>query len=228
MGTGELLLRAILTNPADDTARLVYADWLQENEQGQRAAVIRLGVEIGRVEMRCQKKGLALSHTGAVGPLFVPRCRCRPCSLARAEYRAELSLAESVGTDQWMEFAAIGAGCRRQRGFVSAIRLSLAAFMEHAKVLFSAHPFTAVTLTDRLPVMEFPHGEEPYFTWFHYDRSIAVPSVFDHHWAIPTEIGGEGHYTRFHLDSQAADKWLSARCVAYGRSLAGLPPLQQG
>jgi uncharacterized protein (TIGR02996 family) len=30
---GAILLGAVLTNAADDTARLVYADWLQENGQ---------------------------------------------------------------------------------------------------------------------------------------------------------------------------------------------------
>ncbi|MCI0701308.1 MAG: TIGR02996 domain-containing protein [Planctomycetia bacterium] len=42
---GEALFRAICENPADDTARLVYADWLQENGQVERADFIRLQCE---------------------------------------------------------------------------------------------------------------------------------------------------------------------------------------
>ncbi len=38
------LLRTILLNPADDTARLVMADWLQENDQESRAEFIRLAI----------------------------------------------------------------------------------------------------------------------------------------------------------------------------------------
>lgn len=229
MSDGDALLRAILLNPADDVARLVYADWLQENGDDLQADLIRVGVEIGRVEMRCQKKGLALSHMwphgGRIGPLFVSRCRCRPCSLARAEYRRVCALAEWGGTDQEMRFAVIGAGFRRRRGFVSAIRLPLAAFMKHAKELFSAYPIERVTLTDRQPVMEFPNGEEPHFTWMAFDRNIAVPSVFDQSWAIPNEIAGAVLYVQFPLNDQDAYEWLSARCVAYGRSLVGLPAL---
>ena len=30
-------VQAICTEPADDTPRLVYADWLQENDQPERA-----------------------------------------------------------------------------------------------------------------------------------------------------------------------------------------------
>jgi uncharacterized protein (TIGR02996 family) len=38
---GDALLKAIEANPWDDTAWLVYADWLQENGKGEAAAVVR-------------------------------------------------------------------------------------------------------------------------------------------------------------------------------------------
>jgi uncharacterized protein (TIGR02996 family) len=40
----EPFLRAICANPEDDTVRLVYADWLDENGDGGRAEFIRLQV----------------------------------------------------------------------------------------------------------------------------------------------------------------------------------------
>src|SRR5262245_21618304 len=42
---GEALFRAVCENPADDTPRLVYADWLEENDQPERAEFIRLQCE---------------------------------------------------------------------------------------------------------------------------------------------------------------------------------------
>src|SRR5690242_18641709 len=42
MTDGDALLAAILANPDDDTPRLVYADWLQENGDQDRAEFIRL------------------------------------------------------------------------------------------------------------------------------------------------------------------------------------------
>ena len=42
---GEALLRAICENPQEDTPRLVYADWLDENDQPERAEFIRLQCE---------------------------------------------------------------------------------------------------------------------------------------------------------------------------------------
>jgi uncharacterized protein (TIGR02996 family) len=41
MLTGEALLQAILDDPEDDTPRLVYADWLEENGEPERAEFIR-------------------------------------------------------------------------------------------------------------------------------------------------------------------------------------------
>lgn len=44
----EPFLRAICENPEDDTARLVYADWLDENGDPDRAEFIRLQVAVPR------------------------------------------------------------------------------------------------------------------------------------------------------------------------------------
>jgi uncharacterized protein (TIGR02996 family) len=41
-------LEALKTNPADDTARLVYADWLDEHGEPQKAAYLRLVAELAR------------------------------------------------------------------------------------------------------------------------------------------------------------------------------------
>ncbi len=243
MSDGDALLRAILMNPADDVARLVYADWLQENGHGDRAALIRLGVEIGGVEMRCQKKGLPLSHmwphAEQIGPLFVSRCRCRPCSLARAEFCVACELAESHGTEEEMRFAAIGAGFRRRRGFVSEIRLRLESFMTHAKWLFSAHPIERVTLTDRLTSGdEYPEeGNSLWRAWFR-DGTPAQSMWPNFRYYLPAPIfdrlsrgslelnalGTQG-LRRYQVYQRPAYPDLSLACVAYGRSLAGLPAL---
>jgi uncharacterized protein (TIGR02996 family) len=42
---GEALFRAICEHPAEDTPRLVYADWLDENGRPERAEFIRLQCE---------------------------------------------------------------------------------------------------------------------------------------------------------------------------------------
>jgi len=48
MSDRDALLAAILADPADDTARLVYADWLTENGDGDRGEFIRVDIELKR------------------------------------------------------------------------------------------------------------------------------------------------------------------------------------
>lgn len=48
MNTDAGLLRAIMDDPADDTARLVYADWLEEHDEEARAGCIREQIEAAR------------------------------------------------------------------------------------------------------------------------------------------------------------------------------------
>ena len=46
-------LAAICANPADDTPRLVYADWLDEHGQPERAEFVRVQCELARLEAAC-------------------------------------------------------------------------------------------------------------------------------------------------------------------------------
>jgi uncharacterized protein (TIGR02996 family) len=50
MTTEDALLAAVAANPADDLPRLVYADWLDENDRPVRAEFIRLQIEIANKE----------------------------------------------------------------------------------------------------------------------------------------------------------------------------------
>src|SRR3954469_1774277 len=50
MTDADPLRRAVLDRPDDDTPRLVYADYLDENGEADRAAFVRSQVEAGRAE----------------------------------------------------------------------------------------------------------------------------------------------------------------------------------
>ena len=45
------LLVAVLEHPADDTPRLIYADWCDENDEPHRAEFIRVQVELSKREL---------------------------------------------------------------------------------------------------------------------------------------------------------------------------------
>jgi uncharacterized protein (TIGR02996 family) len=42
----DALLRAVVANPDDDAPRLVYADWLDEHGDPDRAEFIRIQIEL--------------------------------------------------------------------------------------------------------------------------------------------------------------------------------------
>jgi uncharacterized protein (TIGR02996 family) len=73
----EALLRAVFHNPDDDTPRLVFADFLEENNQPDRAALIRLQCEKARhkkgaprfKELEKTEKPLVAKLQGQIGTL---------------------------------------------------------------------------------------------------------------------------------------------------------------
>ncbi len=95
MNDGDALLRAILVQPDEDTPRLVYADWLQENGEPERAEYIRLQVQLARQNRTwCPAGHLWLKVDK--GPHSAPGTRCRQCriegpSWADTEADAELN-----------------------------------------------------------------------------------------------------------------------------------------
>ncbi len=50
MNERDALLHAVCDNPDDDVPRLVFADWLQEHGEEDRAGFIRMQIESARTE----------------------------------------------------------------------------------------------------------------------------------------------------------------------------------
>jgi uncharacterized protein (TIGR02996 family) len=46
MDQRQALLQAIIESPADDLPRLVYADWLEEHGEADRAELIRVQIKL--------------------------------------------------------------------------------------------------------------------------------------------------------------------------------------
>lgn len=119
---GDGLRAAVCASPDDDTLRLIYADWLQENDQPDRAAFVRAQVAAARAE--------------PFGP----------------EHRAHLRAARELqdahpewGQDVKTKYRAIGG--KFVRGFVEHVHVNAADFPRHAAALFAAEPVRSVQLT---------------------------------------------------------------------------------
>lgn len=117
-----------------------------------------------------------------------------------------------------------------RRGFVAEIRLPLAAFLAHAQAIFTRHPVERVTLTDREP--EGVPGSEQ--AWWLAEFLPVGPTVEAYTpYTLPGclwrelaggDLGPSGA-NRYYPDEFDAADAVSAACVAYGRELAGLPPI---
>lgn len=62
MSDREALLRSVLADPGDDTARLVFADWLEENGENDYAEFIRVQIELANPPKR-EPVGIATGGT---------------------------------------------------------------------------------------------------------------------------------------------------------------------
>lgn len=144
MTNGEALRRAVLADPEDDTVRLAYADYLQEQGEGEQARLIRCQV----------KRGTGCNSV----PWDMPRLRVRRWF---APWWTNRSI-WSFHNPQWDLIVSRVRSLSEQgsmsncffvrRGFMDEIRLPLAAFMGHAEAIFRSHPVTRVVLTDREPM----------------------------------------------------------------------------
>jgi uncharacterized protein (TIGR02996 family) len=232
MSEGEALLRGVLLRPDDDTARLVYADWLQENRGHAGAQLARFI----RDQIWLWANPSCGSCTGpewAAGK-FCPECRER-------EERRGRTAVEMFGRGWWLEWSSPANKCvpagalwddhiQFARGFVSEIHLPLAAFMEHAKALFSAHPIERVTLTDKEP-LHFTLDADPVspdwphmFVWIRPagHEAPTAPVIPIDLWALLRQQVYGTNSKRYEA-REIAFSDLSDACVAYGRSLADLP-----
>jgi uncharacterized protein (TIGR02996 family) len=118
MPTDDTFLAAVLADPDDDGPRLVYADWLDEQGQGERAEFIRCQVELAkraeddprRPDLAARERQLLIRHAkGWARPV-------RPL----------------VTTWQFC------------RGFVEQVRVGPQAFLDSAEALFVAAPVRGV------------------------------------------------------------------------------------
>jgi uncharacterized protein (TIGR02996 family) len=95
MNDEEALFQAILDAPEDDAPRLVYADWIEERGQPERAEFIRVQIELARLpagsstttRLKVRERQLLEEHKEAwvepLMPLAFTGCSDDPCEFSR-------------------------------------------------------------------------------------------------------------------------------------------------
>lgn len=222
--------RYVLDHPESDGPRLLAADWLFDDEQWQRAEFIRVQC---RLALLTDVMGAeATSHPDVA-------------RLLASGHRLALDLHGDlmdglISPDQatWgvpagdhLRMSGSGVAVDYVRGFAGRIELTTALFLKSAGGLFESQPITAVRLTDKTPV-KVAEG------WWWGDTCLAPSDPVSLSRCIPPQIyrpliRGAGIRRRLEIlpaeltypTVEAAREALSSACVAYGRSLAGLPTL---
>src|SRR5262245_1762516 len=216
---GDALIRSILSNPADDAPRLVYADWLEEHGRGEDAEFIRVQVE--------------LAHLGFDGGFHTDergRLRHSPPHVATlTERQMELWFDNHGRPDlpaamaNWPVSPANPPGIRLRvrRGFIERLACPGDEFLAVAAELFARQPITHVRLSDRQSI-----NQGGGFAWF--CTGVWKELVDD----VPAELWP--HLARddqpmvTYATSDEADAALGRACLRYGRLLVGLPDRPEG
>jgi len=161
------LLAAILDDPAADAPRLIFADWLEEHGQPERAEFIRVQCEIAR-----------LTAWQETNPRYRELCECRrllendrPCIWCRLRQRERELLQQYCR--QWCDlpgpwlpvqylpevalvryqYAGYVVGCRFCRGFVEMVRCLCGDWLEHGPAIVQQCPVQKVWLSDKEPFL---------------------------------------------------------------------------
>ena len=144
MPDDDAFLRAIGEAPADDAPRLVYADWLDEHGDADRAEFIRVQVEIDPYrradsDLDRWRRAVIDRHLDRPVPADFPPETHRYATLARRE--AELRKARQW---DWLgPLAAVDEDDRShlavtfRRGFAEEVALTASSFLESAEVVRS-------------------------------------------------------------------------------------------
>ena len=148
MTDGTDLLAAILAHPEEDTPRLMYADWLDENGQPERAEFIRLQIAVNRIESDFRQKvsaivveGIAIKATFSTPELLAARSREKrllPNNLDGPEYDWAGPAVSSCFLEKPFDW---------HRGFIRSGRCEAAGWFQHGEAILAAHPIRRVRLT---------------------------------------------------------------------------------
>ena len=201
MSDAAALLAAIRARPKDDAPRLVYADWLDEYGDPDRARLIRAQVAVARPSASPEDDDAS------------PLARLRHDEpLLRQWVAARLTFSRPITLLTW------------DRGFVRTVEARSGDFVEVAGDLFRAEPLIAtVRLSDKGAVQ----AHDRKWVWANGGSNRLCelpPGLFD---AFPGPVSRQspdGVLRVREFDTRrSATMALSGTCVAFGRSRAGLP-----
>ncbi|MCE9567771.1 MAG: TIGR02996 domain-containing protein [Planctomycetes bacterium] len=157
MTDGDALLREIIASPGDDLLRLIYADWLDEAGEAERAALIRVQI--------------ALTHKRTRDLLTTEQQLLGPVGDRVWQRRREWALPASVQ----LRWPTDVGGWEWHRGFSEVWHCPLTLWELHGATLVAARPVRRVVLIDREPHASVLNPRSPRRSWFCDDAEWVQP-----------------------------------------------------
>lgn len=163
MDEGPALLASICAKPAEDTPRLVYADWLQENGQEARAEFIRVQVKLALLDIDEHAYTFWRGQLGT-GPKWVGElAQLRNCEMWLL---GEAAKPGEIRPFAWEWFHEpypwiFERGLRR--GFIERIDCRAFEFLRHEEEFRKTQPITEVRFIEHGAELCFYNDQHPDF-----------------------------------------------------------------
>jgi uncharacterized protein (TIGR02996 family) len=146
-------LSQILDHPDDDTARLVFADWLEENGEPEFGRFLRAGVTLAKYRHAPAVTSIGEDYWEGMRVLRATAETVLAAQLAAALVRPDAGFAWChMGWDAHADLVtaryAKGRTVKVTRGLVSELRIDLDEWLKVAYRVLSAAPLETVVITD--------------------------------------------------------------------------------
>lgn len=159
MSDSEAFLKNIIDFPSDDTPRLVYADWIDERGESDRAEFIRVQCELATGDPRCQRSSLAFKACIFLDRLISKERRCERCKrwawlcvrekelLVMAKHW--FPLWETLWAGSEADWRMREPPAEFSRGFVQSVTCTWDDWIAHHAAIIATTPLQNVTLTSQ-------------------------------------------------------------------------------
>lgn len=142
------LLKTIIDHPDDDASRLVFADWLDEHGEPERAEFIRVQCELANnPHCAINPAGSPTFCNDGIGRPFP----CKPCKMRRREkellFHGWFPLWDTLWAGNETHWRGLESPAEFRRGFVEVITCTWADWLTHHKAILAATTLKEVFLT---------------------------------------------------------------------------------
>jgi uncharacterized protein (TIGR02996 family) len=192
-------LTDILANRDNDTPRLIYADWLDDNGEGERAEFIRLQVTSGKPIYVGGEVWMEPTDDKAADLLCLNVGGWTPCSTEEETYT------------EWSW----------RRGFIESLSCRKEMWTASGPDIVMAHPIDHVRLTGHIPAGDPPPYFSGYVGWFRWDNPADRSGVEDVSWELWDLLKygfRQGNRFRWYDSAAEAIDDLSAAAILWAKN----------